>query len=503
MNKLFLLLFAGLFLACGGKQSQENSSPNPDRPNFVFFLVDDLGWTDLSCFGSSFYESPNIDRLAATGVRFTDAYAACPVCSPTRASIMSGKYPARIGVTDWIPGRQAFRPSDPGHKMLSRPFEQQMALEETTIAEALKEAGYSTFFAGKWHLGQEEQYWPEHQGFDINKGGHSKGSPPGGYFSPYTNPRLESGPEGEYLTDRLGDESAQFLDNVGENPFLLYLSFYTVHTPLQGKDSLVAKYQAKADQLGYTEEERFRDDLPWIKTAPPKGKYRERQIQDHPTYASMVESLDQNVGKVLDKLEALGLDDNTVVILMSDNGGLKTAEGSPTTNQPLRAGKGWLYEGGIREPMIIRWPQGQAQAGTTCSTPVTSTDFYPTMLEMAGLSLRPEQHLDGKSLVPLLKCETELDREGIFWHYPHYANQGGLPGSAVRVGDYKLIEFFGEEKVELYNLRVDIGEQNNLAATNPELTQELQQKLDTWKAEVQAEGMDPNPDYDPNYRRNP
>lgn len=494
-NYYYWLLFALSLAAC---QSPGPSTPTP--PNFVFFLVDDMGWTDLGCYGSTFYETPNIDRLAASGVRFTDAYAACPVCSPTRASIMSGKYPARLKVTDWIPGRQANHPSDPGQKMLSRPFALQMALEEVTIAEALQEAGYQTFFAGKWHIGEDSAYWPEHQGFAINKGGHSKGSPPGGYFSPYDNPRLTSGPEGEYLTDRLGDESVRFLETTGPNPFLLYLSFYTVHNPMQGKDSLVQKYEQKAAGLGYTEADRFRTDAPWIRTAPPRGNFRERRVQDHPTYASMVESLDQNVGKVLDKLSELGLAENTVVIFMSDNGGLATAEGSPTTNLPLRAGKGWLYEGGIREPMIIRWPGGQDQAGLTCSTPVTSTDFYPTILEMAGLPARPTQHQDGESLVPLLKGKTDLNREALFWHYPHYANQGGLPGSVIRAGRYKLIEQYGEAP-ELYDLQTDLEERHNLAATEPDRVQELSARLQAWRESVGAEGMDPNPDYDAGYVR--
>ncbi|MEL6592558.1 MAG: sulfatase [Bacteroidota bacterium] len=493
MNRYLLLLFCTL-LACDTPQSQ------PERPNFVFFLVDDMGWTDLGCFRSKFYETPNIDRLAASGVRFTQAYAACPVCSPTRASIMSGKYPARLKVTDWIPGRQSYRPADPGQKMLPRPFRLELPLEETTIAEALQQAGYQTFFAGKWHLGETEEYWPEHQGFAFNKGGHSKGSPPGGYFSPYTNPRLESGPEGEYLTDRLGEESVSFLKSVGEQPFLLYLSFYTVHNPMQGKQELVEKYKAKQEEIGHEEEERFRYDAPWIATAPPKGNFRERLVQDHPTYASMVQSLDHNVGKVLDQLDSLGMADNTVVIFMSDNGGLSTAEGSPTTNFPLRAGKGWLYEGGIREPMIIRWP-GQATAGTEEETPVTSTDFYPTMLEMAGLPLLPEQHVDGESLVPLLRRTSGLNREAIYWHYPHYANQGGLPGAVIRSGDYKLIEAFGEAGPELYNLQNDIGEQNNLAEQMPALRDSLLAQLHQWQKSVGAEGMDANPDYDPTYRR--
>ncbi|MCL4146467.1 UNVERIFIED_CONTAM: hypothetical protein GTU68_008792 [Idotea baltica] len=479
--------------------SCEEPTQKVRKPNFVFILVDDLGWKDIGCFGSTFYETPNVDQLAATGMRFTDAYAACPVCSPTRASIMTGKYPARIRVTDWIPGRQARKFIEPHAVLSSRPFELQVALEEETIAEALKEANYTTFFAGKWHLGEDSLYWPENQGFDINKGGHSKGSPPGGYFSPYTNPRLESGPKGEYLTDRLGDESVEFLESVGENPFLLYLSFYTVHNPMQGKESLIAKYQGKSDALGNTKEDRFVYDKPWMSKAAQKGNWRERMVQDLPVYASMVESMDTNVGRVLDKLKELGMEENTVVIFMSDNGGLATSEGSPTTNLPLRAGKGWLYEGGIREPMIIRWP-GKTAPGSVSQTPVTSTDFYPTMLEMAGLPMKPEQHQDGVSLVPLLTKAATIERD-IFWHYPHYSNQGDRPGGAIRSGNYKLIERFETGQLELFDLENDLGETKDLAEEMPEKVQELHQKLLAWRKSVNAEMMDENPEYDPEYVR--
>ena len=494
---LLFLLITGSTLAC---QQGETSSQSPSSPNFVFILVDDLGWADLGCYGSTFHETPNIDQLAAEGVRFTEAYAACPVCSPTRASIMSGKYPARIHLTDWIKGRQNRLPQEPGHALMAPEFEHQMALEEVTIAEALQEAGYSTFFAGKWHMGEAPEYWPEHQGFDINKGGHNRGSPPGGYFSPYKNPRLEDGPEGEHLTDRLATESIQFLESVGENPFLLYLSFYTVHTPLQGKDSVIAKYQSKADGLNLSDEQRFERAAPWMATAPQRGRWLERKAQDHPIYGSMMESLDQNVGRVMDKLKELGLDENTVVFFMSDNGGLATSEGSPTSNLPLRAGKGWLYEGGIREPMLIKWP-GQATAGSTCEYPVTSTDFYPTILEMAGLSQKPEQHMDGVSMVPLLKGNASLDRSDIFWHYPHYSNQGGRPGGVIRSGKYKLIEFYEDGARELYDLSTDVGEQHNLVEKYPAIADSLGSRLQQWLAETDAAMPVPNPTYEPNYQR--
>jgi arylsulfatase A-like enzyme len=481
--------------------SCSNTDSSQAKPNFVFILVDDLGWADLACYGSTFHETPNLDRLAGQSMRFTSAYAACPVCSPTRASIMSGKYPARTGVTDWIAGRQSYMPGLPSDKLLARDFALEMKLEEVTIAEALKQAGYSTFFAGKWHLGQDSIYWPEYQGFDINKGGWSVGSPRGGYFSPYINPRLESGPEGENLTDRLTDESIRFLEDRGEEPFFLYLSFYTVHNPQQGKPELIEKYEQKIASLGLDPEAMETTDREWIKYAAPGGRYVERVQQGHPVYASMIETLDTNVGKLMKKLEEEELDENTIVFFMSDNGGLSTSEGSPTSNLPLRGGKGWMYEGGIREPMFIKWP-GSGSAGLVTDVPVTSTDFYPTILEMAGLELRPEQHMDGVSLAPMLTGIGELEERPIFWHYPHYSNQGGKPGAAVRLGDYKLIEFFDPGLVELYNLKEDIGESKDLMGQMPEKAQEMLELLHAWQEEVGAEGMDPNPDWDPDYLRN-
>ncbi len=450
------------------------------RPNFVFFLVDDLGWKDLGCYGSTFYDTPNIDRLAASGMRFTDAYAACPVCSPTRASIMTGKYPARLGITDWIPGQ---RPKN--RKLLAPPIHNQLALGEVTIAEALKEAGYRTFFAGKWHLGGEG-FFPEQQGFDINKGGHHRGSPPGGYYSPYKNPKLKDGPAGEYLTDRLTDESIRFLQARGKEPFLLYLSFYTVHTPIQACKRHLETFKKKAEAL------------PPLK-GPDQIKERDgwtKLRQDNPAYASMVHAMDENVGRVLDKLDQLGLTETTVVVFMSDNGGLSTLRrrGYPTSNLPLRAGKGWCYEGGIREPMIIRAP-GVTRPGGVCGVPVTSTDFYPTMLELAGLAARPKQHVDGLSLVPLLAGGKTLPRDAIYWHYPHYHGSTWTPGAAVRAGDWKLIEFYDEGTVELYNLSKDIGERRDLARKMPEKKNELLTLLHTWQKRVGAKMPRPNPDY--------
>jgi len=446
------------------------------RLNVVFILIDDMGWTDAGCYGSTFYETPHIDRLAAEGMRFTDAYAACPVCSPTRASIMAGKYPARLNLTNWLSGRIR-------KKLIGAPYIGQLPLEEVTLAEAFKQAGYATCFVGKWHLGGEP-FYPEHQGFDVNVAGNRTGTPAGGYFSPFKNPQLTDGPKGEYLTDRLTDEALRFLDASRHKPFLLYLSHYAVHTPIQAKKDLTEKYKAKAEGLPPPKGPRHL----------PEGGTQARQVQDHPVYAGMVQSMDESVGRVMAKLDGLGLAGRTAVFFMSDNGGYSTTRGGPTSNVPLRAGKGWLYEGGIREPMIVKWP-GVTRPASTCSVPVTSTDFYPTMLDMAGLALRPGQHRDGVSLAPLLKGAGSLPRKAIYWHYPHYSPQGGTPSGAVREGDFKLIEFFEDSRLELYNLRSDIGEKHDLAAERPDLAARLRKMLHDWRRAVDARMPRPNPDF--------
>jgi arylsulfatase A-like enzyme len=450
----------------------------PSQTNFVFFLADDLGWRDLGCYGSSFYETPNVDSLARSGMRFTQAYAACPVCSPTRASILTGKYPVRTGITDYINPEGANQPERwlrrTNTRLLPARYRDRLALEEVTFAEALQQAGYATFFAGKWHLGPQG-FWPEDQGFDVNKGGIEQGGPYGGnrYFSPYGNPRLEDGPPGEHLPDRLATETVRFIETNRQGPFLAYLAFYSVHTPLMARADLEAKYAAKAKRIEFAGP-RFLAE----------GVRETRQVQDHAVFGGMVEAMDLAVGKVLDALTRLNLVENTVVIFMSDNGGLSTAEGSPTSNVPLRAGKGWMYEGGIREPMIIRAPR-VTQAGSVSSEPVLSTDFYPTMLELAGLPARPEQHLDGVSLAPLLRGGT-LEPRPLFWHYPHYGNQGGKPSGAIREGDWKLIEWYEDGRTELFNLHQDLGEKYNLVRLHAEKAKELHGRLRAWRSQVDA-----------------
>ncbi len=452
------------------------------RPNFVFFLADDMGWRDAGCYGSTFYETPNIDRLAKEGMRFTTAYAACCVCSPTRASIMTGKYPARLGTTDYFGAPQpetVQRHWTRNKPLLPARYLDHLPLAETTIAKALHEGGYTTYFAGKWHLGGKG-YWPEDHGFDINFGGCQAGAP-ASYFSPYENPKLPDGPKGEHLDDRMAAESVNFLEHVGDKPFLLYHAFYSVHIPLQAKRDLIAKYEAKRKTVKH--------GGPIFR---PEGDRQARQVQEHAVYAAMIETMDHGMGQVLDALDRLGLAENTVVFFMSDNGGLSTAEGAPTSNLPLRAGKGWLYEGGIREPMIVKWP-GVVKPDSTCATPVISTDFYPTILEMAGLPARPRQHSDGVSIVHLLRQTASLPPRALYWHYPHYGNQGGSPGSAVRAGDWKLIEFFEDHRVELYNLKDDIGEKHDLAAQLPRMAADLHGQLQAWRSAVGARLPTPNP----------
>ena len=453
-----------------------------DRPNVVFILVDDLGVMDVEPYNpDTFYETPNISRLAARSVRFTNGYAANPVCSPTRYSIMSGKYPTRAACTNWFSGDRVGR-------FRGAEFRDAMPLEEVTLAEAFKAMGYRTGFLGKWHLGPTEEFWPRAQGFEENIGGFRAGSPPGGYFAPYDNPMMASGPDGEYLTDRLGREAADMIERFKDDPFLVELAFHSVHIPLQAPDERTAPYAEAADRLGLTDEERYDPEEQVWPTDEPR---RVRVRQDHPTYAAMVRSMDLAVGRVLDRLEALGLADETVICFMSDNGGLSTSEGSPTSNLPYRGGKGWVYEGGIREPFMIAWP-GVTDRGGTCDVPVISNDFYPTLLEIAGLPALPEQHLDGVSLAPLLRdVQGTIDRPSLFWHYPHNSNQGGFPGGAIRVGDLKLIERYEDGRVHLYDLQSDPGERVDLADRRPEDVEDLRRRLHDWYREVGARFLRP------------
>jgi len=390
---------------------------------------------------------------------------------------MTGKHPSRVGATNFFTGTREGR-------FLPAEMTDHMPLEEQTIAETLKLAGYSTFFSGKWHLGPTEEYWPEAQGFDVNRGGWSAGGPYGGdkYFSPYGNPRLTDGPPGEHLPDRLAGEAAAFIEAHRRDPFFVYVAFYSVHTPLMAPADLVARYESKSMALGLDESSLFEEEEQvWPEPEPRKVRAK----QNHAVYAAMVTSMDRAVGKVLDKLEELALVDSTVVFLVSDNGGLSTSEGSPTSNYPLRGGKGWLYEGGIRVPLLVRWP-GHSAPGSLCDTPVVTMDFYPTILQMAGQPLLPLQHLDGHSLVPLVEGLSSFADRSLYWHYPHYSNQGGFPGGSIRAGQWKLIERFEDGKAQLFNLKEDIGEQHDRAGQQPDQFQRLRNELHAWYRQVDA-----------------
>mgnify|MGYP002641661090 CR=1 FL=1 len=434
--------------------SCDKRKQNSDKPNIVLVVIDDLGWMDLGCYGSTFYETPNIDKLASEGMRFTNAYSACPVCSPTRAALLTGKSPARLQFTGHITAIGRHR-----HPEFSRiiPPKDRMhvRLEEVTIAEVLKPAGYSTISIGKWHVGDEEKYYPTHQGFDENIAGYNHGSPPA-YFYPYEDPEkewnpkiptLHGGQEGEYLTDRLTNEAIEFIDRSQANPLCLYLPYYAVHTPLQAPDELVKKYEKKLQTDG---------------------------SQKNAVYAAMVERTDYNVGRLMQKLNDAGLRDNTLVILASDNGGLSKV----THNLPLREGKGFLYEGGIRVPLIIRKP-GIIESGTICHVPTISHDLYPTILDFVSSS-KPGDDIEGNSLMPLLEGKEAACDHELYWYYPHYSPQAKQPASAVRDGRYKLIHFYDPEKIELYDLENDLSEHNDLAEKMPQKRDELLAKLQKW-----------------------
>jgi arylsulfatase A-like enzyme len=463
-------------------EAAEQSSTEVRPPNVLFILADDLGWRDLGNEGSTYYESPHIDRIAAGGMKFTRGYATCQVCSPSRASIMTGKYPARLGITDWIgaPAEAQWTRNTP---LLPPSYKHRLPAEETTLAEAFRAHGYRTFFAGKWHLGGEGSLPTDH-GFEINIGGHHSGSPPGGFFSPYENPKLKDGPRGEYLPLRLGRETADFIQAHQDEPFFAFLSFYAVHAPVQTTHKLWMKYRDKAVGSGALPESRFLVD----RTTPV------RQVQDHPLYGGLVESMDEAVGMVLSQLDALDLTENTIIVFTSDNGGVSAGDNKATSNLPLRGGKGRQWEGGIREPYYLMWP-GQIAAGSQCDTPVTGVDFYPTLLELTGQKKSENQHQDGVSLVPLLSGESIAPRN-LYWHYPHYGNQGGEPSSIVMRGNWKLIHYYEDGRDELYNLSADIGEQTDVAAEHPERASELKAALKRWLASVDARLPTANPNFD-------
>ena len=466
MNKIYLYLIF-LTISC---------SKSIDKPNLLFIIVDDLGWTDVSYNGSDYYETHNIDALSLNSMLFYNAYSASPVCSPTRASIMTGKHHARINITDWIPGL------DPRNKPILGPLDRnELPLDELTIAEVLKKDGYRTFYSGKWHLGSIG-YYPEDQGFDINKGGFEKGSPMGGYYSPYKNPKLSDGPEGEYLTDRLTQETIDFIENRDKSkPFAAFLSFYNVHTPIQENKEFYDYYVEKLN--GYDD----KDPL-----TKKEGDAITRLNQRNAKYASMVHATDNNVGKIIKYLKKNELYDNTLIVFTSDNGGLTTQNRiAPTSVYPLRAGKGWLYEGGIKIPQLIKLPKQIFRE--IIYEPVVSYDLFPTILNTLDISYNID-NIDGKDLNSLF-LKKEFKRDYIFWHFPHYHGSLWKPGSAIRNNQWKLVKFYEENTEELYNLYDDFSESNNLAEVYPEIVNKLSKKMDEIKMELNANKTSVNNNY--------
>jgi arylsulfatase A-like enzyme len=459
-----------IFLGCKDKLIR-------NKPNIILILVDDLGWTDLGCYGSKYYETPNIDHLASQGIKFINGYAACAVCSPTRAAVMTGRYPARLGITDWIRarfqgGKIPENKQNPtqyvggeNRKLLCPPNPLWMELEEVTIAEILKNAGYTTCHIGKWHLGGDEWY-PEKQGFDYNIGGCDYGQPPN-YFDPYFRkkqgviPTLPPRKEGEYLTDREADEAVKFIQKHKAQPFFLYLANYAVHTPIQAKEKVTDKYKNK----------------------PATN-------QKNPKYAAMVESVDDCLGRIIQTLDEEKLAENTLIIFTGDNGGLLPV----TDNRPLRSGKGYPYEGGIREPLIIRWP-GKIKADIQSDEPVTSVDFFPTICEATGIKLPPDREIDGISLIPVLNQSDKLNRDALFWHFPHYRGKDVVPYSIIRSGDWKLIKRYQGKMYELFNLKSDLSETTDLSEKMPEKVRVLNTKLIQWLEDIGAKLPKKNPKY--------
>ncbi|MBN2559035.1 MAG: sulfatase [Clostridia bacterium] len=481
--------FVIIFVIKDGRQVLEH------KPNFLFILADDLGWMDLSCTGSTFYETPNIDNLALEGMRFTNAYAACPVCSPTRASIMTGKYPASIGLTNFVGGNAR------GY-LVDAPYADHISVNEKTFADELKDNGYRTWHVGKWHLAgrydrTEEfktSHYPDKHGFDVNIAGCEAGMPHHGYFAPWMIKNLSEGEKGEYLPDRLTDEAIRLVRNNDGRPFFLNLWYYLVHIPIEAKKEDIEYFIKKKRDLSLDKVVEFETGDFFPCEHKMNERIIRRLVQSDPVYAAMLKSLDKNIGRVMEALKETGQYDDTVVFFTSDNGGLSTAEGSPTCNKPLNEGKGWMYEGGVREPLIIKW-KDKIKPGSICHEIVTSPDFYPTILEMAHVNT--SKNVDGLSLLDLVSNDKKLAREAVFWHYPHYANQGGTPGSSVRMGNYKLIQFYEYDRCELYNLEDDPGESIDLFDIRKDIAGRMMILLEEWKKSVEGMVPERNPSFVP------
>ncbi|MFM9068696.1 MAG: sulfatase-like hydrolase/transferase [Planctomycetota bacterium] len=454
--------------AAAAKAAATTATAKAARPNVIIVMLDDLGWADLGCYGSKFHRTPRIDQWATTGTRFTQAYAACPVCSPTRAALQTGKWPARLQLTDWLPGR----PDRPDQRLKRPELRQQLPLDEVTLAERLQAAGYATAHIGKWHLGGVG-FEPTRHGFSLNIACDHTGTPLS-YFAPYragdrVMPGLEQAPPNEYLTDRLSDEALRFVDQHRDQPFFLHLAHYAVHTPMSAPESSVAEF-------------------------PAAGPFRGQQ--NNPTYAAMLAAVDKGFGRIVDRLRELQLTERTIIVFTSDNGGLATTEGPrtpATSNAPLRDGKGFLYEGGIRVPLVFSGPG--IRAGETAAFPTSTVDLLPTLLSLCQVA--DDLPRDGVNLQPTLAGAAQPAREALFWHYPHYANQGSRPGGAIRQGDYKLIEFYETGRHELFQVAADMSETRNLAEQEPDRVKQMAQKLAEWRQSVAAQMPTPHPDYRP------
>lgn len=452
-----------------------------ERPNILFILVDDLGYHDLSCTGSEFYETPNIDKLSQNSFRFTNGYASSRVCSPSRAGIMTGTSPVIHGITDWIgaPEGEAWRKHGRHTRLLPPTYTHSLPFDLETLPEAMKKEGYETFFAGKWHLGGEGSY-PEDHGFDINIGGYESGSPRGGYFAPYDNPKMSQGPDGENLSLRLGAETAKYINEDHEQPFFAMLSFYAVHGPIQTTEDLWSKYRNKALAAGTADH----------------GYEMERRmpirvVQDNPVYAGLMETMDQAVGLVMEALEQAGLADNTIVVFTSDHGGVASGDNFSTSNLPLRGGKGYQWEGGLRVPFFIKVPN---QNGGELSQIASNIDFMPTLIDMAGGDPTANSKVEGISLVPSMIKGQESPRT-LFWHYPHYGNQGGDPSSIVRSGKWKMIYYWENNEASLYDLEQDPMEQTDISAFYPEEVLSLSASLFDYLMDNNARYPVQDPEY--------
>ncbi|PRX53803.1 sulfatase [Flagellimonas meridianipacifica] len=464
-NYLKAVIVLCFLISCGERRMPEN-------PNIIMIVADDLGWYDLGCYGNDFIETPNLDRLAFEGILFTDAYAAAPLCSPSRASLITGLHPVTVNITEHIHGNH---PPGPSQKLKTPPIAQQLDTTFITIAEALKEKNYSTAFIGKWHLGGGA-FKPEKQGFDLNIAGAWNGLPQSffyPFFSPGEKPEIQdTSTEGDYLTDVLTDKALDYITEKKDGLFFMSLNYYSPHVPIEAKDSLVEKYRKKRE-----------------------GDYGTELPNIH--YAAMVESIDINVGRVLSKLKELDIDENTIVVFTSDNGGLSVEEvpafakhTPPTDNGPLREGKGYVYEGGIREPLLVRWPafiDGEREE----TTPVVAQDLFNTFMAICRLENTTS---DGISLVPLFKGDT-LQNRGLLWHLPHYSPQHGKPSTAYREGDWKLIHHYEDNSYELFNLREDTSESINLGENQPKKLKELKANMKQMLHELGAKFPEPNPDY--------